>query len=184
MVSSCLGGVVRGLELRTNISKIICKFTFLRYICTRKQAIREFSSAGSEHLPYKQRVGGSNPSTPTKGKGHQCGVLFLLWEYLPIVFTFPPPAPPFVKGRGADFKRPAVGAMGSACGMKWLVNKTRSIRQTKRTPMRCPFLCGSILPTIFTFPPQPLPLRKRDAGERKYYRYLLGSGWRSGLRKS
>ena len=27
---------------------------------------REFSSAGSEHLPYKQRVGGSNPSTPTK----------------------------------------------------------------------------------------------------------------------
>ena len=30
------------------------------------QAIfREFSSAGSEHLPYKQRVGGSNPSTPT-----------------------------------------------------------------------------------------------------------------------
>ena len=26
----------------------------------------EFSSAGSEHLPYKQRVGGSNPSTPTK----------------------------------------------------------------------------------------------------------------------
>ena len=25
----------------------------------------EFSSAGSEHLPYKQRVGGSNPSTPT-----------------------------------------------------------------------------------------------------------------------
>jgi hypothetical protein len=26
---------------------------------------REFSSAGSEHLPYKQRVGGSIPSTPT-----------------------------------------------------------------------------------------------------------------------
>ncbi|MFM2249785.1 MAG: hypothetical protein RLZZ358_712, partial [Bacteroidota bacterium] len=26
----------------------------------------EFSSAGSEHLPYKQRVGGSNPSTPTE----------------------------------------------------------------------------------------------------------------------
>ena len=25
-----------------------------------------FSSAGSEHLPYKQRVGGSNPSTPTE----------------------------------------------------------------------------------------------------------------------
>ena len=27
-----------------------------------------FSSAGSEHLPYKQRVGGSNPSTPTSKK--------------------------------------------------------------------------------------------------------------------
>ena len=27
---------------------------------------RAFSSAGSEHLPYKQRVGGSNPSTPTE----------------------------------------------------------------------------------------------------------------------
>jgi hypothetical protein len=26
---------------------------------------REFSSAGSEHLPYKQRVTGSNPVTPT-----------------------------------------------------------------------------------------------------------------------
>jgi hypothetical protein len=25
----------------------------------------EFSSAGSEHLPYKQRVTGSNPVTPT-----------------------------------------------------------------------------------------------------------------------
>ena len=26
------------------------------------------SSAGSEHLPYKQRVGGSNPSAPTQEK--------------------------------------------------------------------------------------------------------------------
>ena len=26
---------------------------------------RELSSAGSERLPYKQRVGGSNPSAPT-----------------------------------------------------------------------------------------------------------------------
>ena len=30
-----------------------------------KETWRAFSSAGSEHLPYKQRVGGSNPSTPT-----------------------------------------------------------------------------------------------------------------------
>ena len=31
---------------------------------TQNRKTRAFSSAGSEHLPYKQRVGGSNPSTP------------------------------------------------------------------------------------------------------------------------
>ena len=31
---------------------------------------RAFSSAGLEHLPYKQRVGGSNPSTPTQNRQH------------------------------------------------------------------------------------------------------------------
>ena len=30
--------------------------------------LRAHSSAGSEHLPYKQGVGGSNPSAPTKPK--------------------------------------------------------------------------------------------------------------------
>ena len=34
----------------------------------KRKIIRAFSSAGSEHLPYKQRVGGSNPSTPTPNK--------------------------------------------------------------------------------------------------------------------
>ncbi len=38
---------------------------------------RAFSSAGSEHLPYKQRVGGSNPSTPTQKKAFHRGKLFL-----------------------------------------------------------------------------------------------------------
>jgi hypothetical protein len=33
---------------------------------------RAFSSVGLEHLPYKQRVGGSNPSTPTRGVS--CGL--------------------------------------------------------------------------------------------------------------
>jgi hypothetical protein len=47
-----------------------------RWSCSLKGAYRgivvvgsekwELSSAGSEHLPYKQRVGGSNPSAPTK----------------------------------------------------------------------------------------------------------------------
>ena len=31
-----------------------------------KTNLREYSSAGSEHLPYKQGVTGSNPVTPTK----------------------------------------------------------------------------------------------------------------------
>ena len=35
------------------------------YLCNRLRKARAFGSAGLEHLPYKQRVGGSNPSTPT-----------------------------------------------------------------------------------------------------------------------
>ena len=38
------------------------------YLCNRLLKARAFSSAGLEHLPYKQRVGGSNPSTPTQEK--------------------------------------------------------------------------------------------------------------------
>ena len=37
--------------------------------------LRAHSSAGSEHLPYKQGVGGSNPSAPTKPP-HKGGFLF------------------------------------------------------------------------------------------------------------
>ena len=44
------------------------------FISKFKKQRRAFSSVGSEHLPYKQRVGGSNPSTPTirdcKSKGY------------------------------------------------------------------------------------------------------------------
>ena len=35
-----------------------------------QRTTRVLSSAGSEHLPYKQRVGGSNPSAPTKKIEH------------------------------------------------------------------------------------------------------------------
>lgn len=48
---------------------------------------RELSSAGSEHLPYKQRVGGSNPSAPTKKKyKHKCfhGITYKSKLRLPI----------------------------------------------------------------------------------------------------
>ena len=48
-----------------------CKYLVVQYFnCIFAPAIRvtrAFSSAGLEHLPYKQRVGGSNPSTPTQG---------------------------------------------------------------------------------------------------------------------
>jgi hypothetical protein len=42
----------------------------------RKGAYRELSSAGSEHLPYKQRVGGSNPSAPTKMPPRNRGLFY------------------------------------------------------------------------------------------------------------
>ena len=45
---------------------ILCRVQKLHYICIRNQAIRALSSAGSEHLVYTQRVGGSNPSAPTE----------------------------------------------------------------------------------------------------------------------
>ena len=37
---------------------------------------REHSSVGLEHLPYKQRVGGSTPSAPTKKEIHYGESLF------------------------------------------------------------------------------------------------------------
>ena len=42
-----------------------CRNEKLPYLCTRLRQVRALSSAGLEHLPYKQRVGGSNPSAPT-----------------------------------------------------------------------------------------------------------------------
>lgn len=59
-----------------------------RCLCSPKPFLGELSSAGSERLPYKQRVGGSNPSAPTNerrrlrflkrlflfsGRGGRCG---------------------------------------------------------------------------------------------------------------
>ena len=37
---------------------------------------RAVSAVGSEHLPYKQRVGGSNPSLPTRAVPHSSGAAF------------------------------------------------------------------------------------------------------------
>ena len=51
-------------------------FSKIRYtFAAPYMEVRAFSSAGLEHLPYKQRVGGSNPSTPTTYRtgGYQSG---------------------------------------------------------------------------------------------------------------
>ena len=40
----------------------------IAYLCNAFRKQRELSSAGSERLPYKQRVGGSNPSAPTENE--------------------------------------------------------------------------------------------------------------------
>jgi hypothetical protein len=60
---------------------------------------RAVSSAGSEHLPYKQRVGGSNPSLPTRVESHEepvsqrlTGFLFCTLP-LPLSLACSPPAP-------------------------------------------------------------------------------------------
>ena len=42
-----------------------------------KRRGRALSSAGSERLPYKQRVGGSNPSAPTESGRHPLGAFFV-----------------------------------------------------------------------------------------------------------
>jgi hypothetical protein len=60
--------------------KVVSKFEKLSnsYTFALRLIKRELSSAGSEHLPYKQRVTGSNPVAPTlKIKGlHESLTLF------------------------------------------------------------------------------------------------------------
>ena len=54
---------------------------------------REHSSVGLEHLPYKQRVGGSTPSAPTKRDNRKivslflCPFLALLSGFLAVEFS-------------------------------------------------------------------------------------------------
>ncbi len=68
--SPCSGADARGL--RRVLSKRVLEGWRRRRkpeverIRQSQAILRELSSAGSEHLPYKQRVGGSNPSAPTE----------------------------------------------------------------------------------------------------------------------
>ena len=64
----------RGAESKKKIKKKfekVCRNKKKQYLCITRTmnngtTIRELSSVGSERLPYKQRVGGSTPSAPTK----------------------------------------------------------------------------------------------------------------------
>ena len=56
-----------------------------QYLCNPniRETFREISSVGSERLPYKQRVGGSNPSSPTQEVSFIAG----LYLFLSIIAT-------------------------------------------------------------------------------------------------
>ena len=73
------------------LKKVAKKFGGMKkmpYLCTRKQAMRALSSVGSERLPYKQRVGGSNPSAPTPPFIESCDMTFVvLQDFFIIKFT-------------------------------------------------------------------------------------------------
>lgn len=60
------------------------------YLCTRLTEVRALSSVGLERLPYKQRVGGSNPSAPTK----KSAIIRLRIFYIHIIFVCPDGLPP------------------------------------------------------------------------------------------
>ena len=59
------------------------KRTFATLLKRRERAL---SSAGSERLPYKQRVGGSNPSAPTEKWKASIGCLFCFFIYAHVFF--------------------------------------------------------------------------------------------------
>ena len=60
------------------------KFASLKNVRIFAVLFREHSSVGLEHLPYKQRVGGSTPSAPTKSLAFTAG----LFSYAPWCTTY------------------------------------------------------------------------------------------------
>ena len=66
----------------------------------QSQTVREHSSAGSERLPYKQRVGGSNPSAPTK-RSISVGLFFCTLTFFGY-FCRKPPLMEIRIGQGYD----------------------------------------------------------------------------------
>ena len=85
--SPCSGAIARGLQKRDfsttaqqvqRVNRVSVDSSFIEVERSAVPSLseREFSSAGLEHLPYKQRVGGSNPSTPTKTRPLNSSGLF------------------------------------------------------------------------------------------------------------
>ena len=59
-------------------SKRFAEIKNLLIFAPPKRFYREHSSAGSEHLPYKQRVRGSNPFAPTKHEAIDFSIAFFV----------------------------------------------------------------------------------------------------------
>ncbi len=66
---------------------------------------RAISSAGSEHLPYKQRVTGSNPVSPTENKATSKGVAFLVAYFLHTIQKEDHPTERHAPGSGGRLRR-------------------------------------------------------------------------------
>ena len=58
--------------------KMIFIFALLECIVSLIIQFRAISSVGSEHLPYKQGVTGSNPVSPTKTKPNEFSLGFVI----------------------------------------------------------------------------------------------------------
>ena len=61
------------------------KFAGLKFIRIFAVLFREHSSVGLEHLPYKQRVGGSTPSAPTKILKTPSHIERVFFVYIPFI---------------------------------------------------------------------------------------------------
>ncbi len=65
--------ILRNIKLIFRLQKFSNKIIFTLLF----EIFRELSSAGSEHLPYKQGVRGSNPLVPTSFKPRNFGAFFI-----------------------------------------------------------------------------------------------------------
>ena len=74
------------IETQKKTGKIFCYYKIKSYFCIAFEKQRALSSAGSEHLPYKQRVGGSNPSTPTLLSSIHSDVFFVSTQSIDCIY--------------------------------------------------------------------------------------------------